>query len=119
MIQTATTEKPNEPDGPYIVMLRGIPFETSKQEIFEFLADCAIKNGEDGIHILIGHDSRPTGHALIELETHKDQVTALNHDRDHMRHRYVEVTFVTKDQFDAEMTRQPGAVSCSVAHVHL
>ena len=77
----------------------------------EFLGDAKVKDGPDGIHVLQAPDNRPKGEALVELETHQDMVNALNKDRQHMGNRYVEVMFVNKEQYDEEMTRQPGAVS--------
>ena len=77
----------------------------------EFLGDAKVKGGPDGIHVLQAPDNRPKGEALVELETHQDMVNALNKDRQHMGNRYVEVMFVNKEQYDEEMTRQPGAVS--------
>ena len=91
--------------------LRGLPYETNVSEIYQFLEGCQIKNGECGVHLLLAPDNRPKGEALVELETNKDMVNALNKDRQHMGSRYVEVMFVNREQFEAEMTRQPGTVS--------
>ena len=105
----------NEDDpGPYYVKLRGIPYETTPGEVLEFLGDCKVKGGEGGIHVLQAPDNRPKGEALVELETNQDMVSALNKDRQHMGNRYVEVMFVNKDQYEAELTRQPGTVSTSM-----
>ena len=96
--------------GPHYVKLRGLPYETNVGEIFEFLQGCQVKGGENGIHMLLAPDNRPKGEALVELETNKDMVNALNKDRQHMGQRYVEVMFVNKEQFETEMNRQPGTV---------
>ena len=97
--------------GPFLVKLRGIPYETTPGEVLEFLGDTNVKGGADGVHVLQAPDNRPKGEALVELETHQDMVNALNKDRQHMGNRYVEVMFVNKEQYDEEMTRQPGSVS--------
>ena len=55
----------------------------------------------------------------MELETHQDMVNALNKDRQHMGNRYVEVMFVNKEQYDDEMTRQPGTVGAHQVCVYL
>ena len=96
--------------GPHYVKLRGIPYETTPGEVLHFLDNCRIKGGEDGVHILLAADNRPKGEALVELEANQDLVNALNKDRQHMGSRYVEVMFVNKEQFEAELTRQPGTV---------
>lgn len=103
---------PNDTGGPYQVKLKGIPYEVSNPDIFKFLSDCTIAGGDEGIKILIGEDGRPSGEALVVLASHSDMVKALNHDREHMGTRYVEVMFISKQQFDDHMRTQPGAVSC-------
>ena len=100
----------SEEPGPFYVKLRGIPYETTPGEVLQFLDDCRVKGGENGIYILQAPDNRPKGEALVELETNQDMVNALNKDRQHMGSRYVEVMFVNKEQFDNELTRQPGTV---------
>ena len=103
--------------GPFLVKLRGIPYETTPGEVLEFLGDTNVKGGADGVHVLQAPDNRPKGEALVELETHQDMVNALNKDRQHMGNRYVEVMFVNKEQYDEEMTRQPGSVSAPPLYV--
>lgn len=102
---------PNDTGGPYQVKLKGIPYEVSKAEVLQFMSDCSISDGEEGIQILLGEDGRPSGEALVVLSSHEDMVKALNHDRDHMGTRYVEVMFISKEQFDDDMRSQPGTVS--------
>ena len=108
-----------EEAGPHYVKLRGLPYEATPNEISQFLEDCKVKGGEDGIHILLGPDNRPKGEALVELETNQDMVNALNKDRQHMGSRYVEVMFVNKEQFEAELNRQPGTVGGARACVYM
>ena len=96
--------------GPHYVKLKGIPYETTPSEVLQFLDNCKVKGGEEGIHVLLNPDNRSKGEALVELETNQDMVNALNKDHQHMGNRYVEVMFVNKEQFEAELTRQPGKV---------
>ena len=71
-----------------------------------------ISEGEDGVKILVGEDGRPSGEALVAFPSHADMVKALNHDREHLGSRYIEVMFISKQQYDDDMRTQPGAVSC-------
>lgn len=55
-----------------------------------FLAECKIKDGKDGIHLTMSPLGRPSGEAYIELETAEDAAKALKKDHQHMGHRYIE-----------------------------
>ena len=46
--------------------------------------------GQDGIHMTMNRDGRPSGEAYIELETEDDLELALKNDRKNMGKRYVE-----------------------------
>ena len=78
-----------------------------------------MKGGAEGIHILEAPDNRPKGEALVELETNQDMVNALNKDRQHMGNRYVEVMFVNKEEYEEELTRQPGTVDSYTLCLHV
>jgi len=96
--------------GPYLVKLKGLPYDVTKTAIVQFLNDCAIKDGNDGVHILLGADCRATGEALIGLASHMDMVKALNHDRNHIGSRYVEVMYITREQFEEDLKSTSNAV---------
>ena len=66
---------------------------------------------EQGITILMSENGRPSGEALIVLESHGDIAKALNHDRQHMGSRYIEVMEISQQQYQDDMSRQPGSVS--------
>ena len=105
----------NEPaPNHYIVRTRGLPYEATKNEVIQFLSGCCVKNDKDGVHMLVSPDGRPTGEALVELETQQDFENALKHDRQNMGRRYIEVMAISKEQMDTELSRQPGTVSLLV-----
>ena len=70
-----------------------------------------IVGSEQGIKKLMGEDGRPSGEALVVMESHEDVVKALNHDRQHMGSRYVEVLEISQQQYQDDLSHQPGAVS--------
>ena len=80
-------------------------------DISQFLSDCVIAGGDKGVTILMGEDGRPSGEAVVVFETHKDMVNALNHDRQHMGQRYIEVMFISQEQYVEATKSQPGIVS--------
>ena len=105
----------NEPaSSHFIVRTRGLPYEATKNEVIQFLSGCCVKNDKDGVHMLVSPDGRPTGEALVELETQQDFENALKHDRQNMGRRYIEVMSISKEQMDVELSRQPGTVSLLV-----
>lgn len=106
---------PDDTGGPYQVKLKGIPFEASVTDVSRFLSDCVISGGDQGVTILMGADGRPSGEALVVLVTHGDMVKALNHDRQHMGSRYIEVMFISQEQFLDATKTQPGSVSQLIA----
>lgn len=57
---------------------------------YPFAADCQIKGGKDGIHLTMSRFGRPSGEAYVELASLEDEARALEKDRQHMGHRYIE-----------------------------
>ena len=97
--------------GHFAVRTRGLPYEATKNEIIQFLSQCNIKNGQDGVHILVAVDGRPTGEAIVELESQVDVENALKCHNQNMGRRYIEVISVSREEMNWELSRQPGAVS--------
>lgn len=91
--------------------LKGLPYDASVADIMDFMSDAVISGGTEGVRTLLGQDGRPSGEALVILETHSDMVKALNHDHQHMGSRYIEVMYVSPEQYSNEMKAQPSTVS--------
>lgn len=91
--------------------LKGIPFEATPADVSSFLSDCVIAGGDKGITITMGEDGRPSGEAVVLFVTHGDMVNALNHDRQHMGSRYIEVMYISQEQYAEATKAQPGSVS--------
>ena len=94
------------------MMLKGLPYDSSAVDVLQFLSDAVIVDGKEGVKTLMGEDGRPSGEALVVLESHADMVKALNHDRQHMGARYIEVMYVSPEQYENYLKAQPGTVSC-------
>lgn len=93
--------------------VRGLPWQATPQDIIEFFkgelcchnreikimldlrvhvaSGCQVKDGEDGICMLLTEEGRPSGEALIEMETVEDFEKGLECDKNHMGSRYIEV----------------------------
>ncbi len=103
------------PGGHFAVKTRGLPYEATKNEIIQFLESCKIRNGQEGVHILVAVDGRPNGEAIVELESRMDVDNALKCHNRNMGRRYVEVSEISREEMNWELSRQPGVVSWETA----
>ncbi|XP_051277918.1 G-rich sequence factor 1 [Dicentrarchus labrax] len=98
----------------YIMQVRGLPWSCSAQELLQFFSECRIRDGVNGIHLVVDKIGRPMGQAFIELEHEEDVNKALDKHRQFIGSRYVEVYEVTnrdaeeilKKRFDTEVCEQ-------------
>ncbi|XP_061586694.1 G-rich sequence factor 1 [Cololabis saira] len=79
----------------YIVQVKGLPWSCSTQDLLQFFSECRIHNGEQGIHLTVNRQGKPSGRAFIELENEEDVSKALEKHRQYLGPRYVEVSEVT------------------------
>lgn len=79
-------------DIPYIIRIRGLPWNTTKQEICDFFEGVNIVNGENGIHLitLATNNSKPLGEAYIELASNDDLQLAHTFHKKNLGTRYIE-----------------------------
>lgn len=74
-----------------VIRMRGLPYDVTPSSIMEFFDGCAIKDGEQGVHLTRDGLGRPSGEAYIEFETVEDAKTGMQFDRKHIGKRYVEL----------------------------
>merc|ERR1719458_881399 len=75
----------------FVVRVRGLPWSATTEEISSFFGECNIKDGQEGIHMTMTREGRPSGEAYIEMEDDESCEKAVKKDRQHMGKRYVEV----------------------------
>jgi RNA recognition motif-containing protein len=95
----------------YGIMARGLPYDATKNEVAEFFSGCRIRNGHDGIHILVGQDGRLQGEAVIELEGQEDLDKAKQLNNQMMGRRYIEISPLSQAAADQTLASQPGGSS--------
>jgi len=88
-----------EEDG-CIVRMRGLPWSASHEEVANFLEDCNIVGGKEGVHFGFVRDGRPSGEAYVELASSEDVSKALEKNKQHMGKRYIEVFASKKSEMD-------------------
>ncbi|EEB11687.1 Heterogeneous nuclear ribonucleoprotein F, putative [Pediculus humanus corporis] len=84
----------------YVIKMRGLPWSTTDEEILKFFNNCKVKNGKEGVHIIMTREGRPSGEAYVEMETDQDIEEALKKDRDYMGTRYMEVFKSKRSEMD-------------------
>ncbi|KAJ4825382.1 hypothetical protein Tsubulata_012537 [Turnera subulata] len=72
-----------------VLRLRGLPFSAGKDDIMEFFKD--FKLSEEGIHMTLNFEGRPTGEAFVEFASAEDSKAAMYKDRMTVGSRYIEL----------------------------
>jgi len=93
----------------FIVKARGLPWKTTVKEIYNFFKDCNIAGEEQGIHITIGRDGRPSGECFVELATESDLEKAKAHNSENLGSRYIEVFDAKRSELEWSVNRTPGS----------
>jgi len=76
----------------FCVKLRGLPWSATKREVTEFLVDCNVLGGTDGVVFIMDEKrQKPSGDAYVEMESDQDISRALRQHKKNMGSRYVEV----------------------------
>jgi len=78
-------------DDPVVIKIRGMPYEATATEVCRFFKDCDIVGGPDGIYFCLNERGLPSGEAFIEMETPADVEKAMDHHKEMMGRRYIEV----------------------------
>merc|ERR550525_2289642 len=93
----------------FCVRMRGLPWESTKDDIADFLHKCRIVGGLRGITIMEDDRGRAAGDAYVELGTLDDQDDALRMHKRDMGTRYIEVFEATsRDVERAKMSMERG-----------
>lgn len=79
----------------HIIRIRGLPWNTTKQEICDFFDGVNIVNGENGIHwvTLATNHTKPLSEAYIELASFDDLQRAQTFHKKNLGTRYIEGKF--------------------------
>ncbi|XP_061911893.1 RNA-binding protein 12 [Entelurus aequoreus] len=73
----------------FCVYLKGLPYETDKNQIKEFFRHLSVV--EDNIYIAYGPGGRATGEGFLEFKTEQDYKTALSAHLQYMGSRFIQV----------------------------
>ena len=64
----------------FVIRVRGLPWSATTEEIASFFGECEIKGGQEGIHMTMTREGRPSGEAYIEMESDEDCEKAVKKD---------------------------------------
>jgi len=93
----------------FIIKVRGLPWTTTVQEIYNFFKDCNIVGEEQGIHMTLDKDGRPSGECFVELVTELDLEKAHAHHKENLGSRYVEVSDAKRSELEWALSHSPGS----------
>jgi hypothetical protein len=71
-----------------VARLRGLPFQTTTDEVREFFADLNLTIPDDGIHFRMNHEGRPSGEGFVHFANEADAKACLVKNREHIGTRY-------------------------------
>ncbi|RWS07229.1 heterogeneous nuclear ribonucleoprotein H-like protein [Dinothrombium tinctorium] len=71
----------------HIVHMRGLPYKATDYDIYEFFRPLQ----PISVRILVDEMGRASGEADVEFATHDEAAKAMNKDKAHMQHRYIEL----------------------------
>ncbi|KAL3315699.1 Epithelial splicing regulatory protein 2 [Cichlidogyrus casuarinus] len=84
-------------DDTCVVRARGLPWQTTDQEIHQFFRGITIAPG--GIALVLGKNGRRNGEALIKFKNSAQKDLALRRHKHHMGNRYIEVYSALAQEF--------------------
>lgn len=80
------------------MQVKGLHESCSAQDLMDFFSECNIRDGLDGIHLVMDKLGRSTGQAFITLEYEQDVNRALEKHLQYLGPRYVQVLEVTDSE---------------------
>uniref|UniRef100_UPI00398E962A G-rich sequence factor 1-like isoform X2 n=1 Tax=Pristiophorus japonicus TaxID=55135 RepID=UPI00398E962A len=89
----------------FVVRARGLPWSCSAEDVLEFFSDCGVVNGIKGVHFLCTRGGKPSGEAIIELQSAENVKKALEKDRKYMGQRYIEVFELSSSDVETLLKR--------------
>ncbi|CAI5479761.1 unnamed protein product [Closterium sp. Yama58-4] len=78
------------------IKMRGLPFSAGQEDILAFFEGYEVVG--NGVHIMTGHNDRPTGEAFVEFASSEEAGRAMERHRQHMGNRYIELFRVSKSE---------------------
>ncbi|KAF9596029.1 hypothetical protein IFM89_006956 [Coptis chinensis] len=81
-----------------ILRLRGLPYSAGKDDLIDFFKDFELS--EDGVHIVMNSDRRPSGEAYVEFASAEDSKAAMVKDRKTLGSRYIELFPSNQEDLD-------------------
>lgn len=86
-----------------ILRMRGLPYSAGKEDILDFFKDYELS--EDGIHIVLNSDSRPSGEAYVKFANPDVSRFAMAKNRMTLGKRYIELFPSTKKEMDDALSK--------------
>uniref|UniRef100_A0A672TKA0 Epithelial splicing regulatory protein 2 n=1 Tax=Strigops habroptila TaxID=2489341 RepID=A0A672TKA0_STRHB len=95
--ETGPCSKPETVDSETVVRARGLPWQSSDQDIARFFKGLNIAKG--GVALCLNAQGRRNGEALVQFVSSEQRDLALERHKHHMGSRYIEVYKATGEEF--------------------
>ena len=89
----------------HVIRLFGLPWSVSVKDIHNFLEDCSIEEGDKGVVLTANSNGTPSGEAFVTLSSREDVMKALQHNREYIGSRYIEITRSSPKQMERNVGR--------------
>ncbi|CAH0760283.1 unnamed protein product [Diatraea saccharalis] len=97
VLETGICSKDDEIDGNCIVRARGLPWQSSDQDIAKFFRGLNVAKG--GVALCLSPQGRRNGEALVRFVSQEHRDMALKRHKHHIGQRYIEVYRASGDDF--------------------
>ncbi|KAL6074989.1 Asparagine-rich protein (ARP protein) [Balamuthia mandrillaris] len=94
-----------------VVVLRGLPWSASEEDVRQFFDGLNVVEQPDGVHLIHNRNGRPSGVAYVQFATAEEAKAALDRHNNYLGDRYIEVYASNEEKRDSVLAKLDGTTS--------